>query len=239
MPDKQSVFEITIRKFRTMLLDNLRLFLTISEKGSLAAAAREAGLSSTTVSERLAALEMREAGFLPGRAEPADDSESSSALEAGFPLSDSQREIYFASQMGEEASCAYNESFTLKFRGDLKAEVLRDAVRRTVARHEALTLRFSESGPSGLSQRASEAPKMDIALENLSGLSQSERVDELARVYRHEATTPFDLENGPMIRFRLLQLEEDRFYLIGTSHHIVLEPVKHPFHASNRLPHKH
>lgn len=40
-----------------MLLDNLRLFLTILEKGSLAAAAREAGLSPATVSERLAALE--------------------------------------------------------------------------------------------------------------------------------------------------------------------------------------
>lgn len=40
-----------------MLLENLRLFLTIAEKGSLAAAARETGMSSTTVSERLAALE--------------------------------------------------------------------------------------------------------------------------------------------------------------------------------------
>lgn len=40
-----------------MLLDNLRLFLTIAEKGSLVGAARETGLSSTTVSERLAALE--------------------------------------------------------------------------------------------------------------------------------------------------------------------------------------
>ncbi|MEM6588199.1 MAG: LysR family transcriptional regulator [Pseudomonadota bacterium] len=40
-----------------MLLDNLHLFLTISEKGSLVAAARETGLSTTRVSERLAALE--------------------------------------------------------------------------------------------------------------------------------------------------------------------------------------
>ncbi|WP_417808112.1 LysR family transcriptional regulator [Thioclava sp.] len=40
-----------------MLIDNIRLFLTIAEKGSLVAAAREAGLSSTTVSERLATLE--------------------------------------------------------------------------------------------------------------------------------------------------------------------------------------
>jgi len=40
-----------------MLLDNIALFLQIVEKGSLAAAGREAGLSPTTVSERLAALE--------------------------------------------------------------------------------------------------------------------------------------------------------------------------------------
>jgi len=40
-----------------MLLDNIALFLIIVEKGSLSAAGREAGLSPTTVSERLAALE--------------------------------------------------------------------------------------------------------------------------------------------------------------------------------------
>lgn len=40
-----------------MLLKNIALFLQIVEKGSLAAAGREAGLSSTTVSERLSALE--------------------------------------------------------------------------------------------------------------------------------------------------------------------------------------
>ncbi|MEM9582180.1 MAG: LysR family transcriptional regulator [Pseudomonadota bacterium] len=40
-----------------MFLDNLRMFLTIAEKGSLVGAARETGMSTTTVSERLAALE--------------------------------------------------------------------------------------------------------------------------------------------------------------------------------------
>lgn len=40
-----------------MLLDNIALFLQIVEKGSLVAAGREIGLSSTTVSERLVALE--------------------------------------------------------------------------------------------------------------------------------------------------------------------------------------
>lgn len=40
-----------------MLINNFSLFLQIVEKGSLAAAGREAGLSATTVSERLSSLE--------------------------------------------------------------------------------------------------------------------------------------------------------------------------------------
>jgi DNA-binding transcriptional LysR family regulator len=40
-----------------MLLNNIALFLQIVEKGSLVAAGREAGLSPTTVSERLSSLE--------------------------------------------------------------------------------------------------------------------------------------------------------------------------------------
>jgi len=40
-----------------MILDNLVLFLRIVEKGGLAAAGRELGLSAASVSERLVALE--------------------------------------------------------------------------------------------------------------------------------------------------------------------------------------
>ena len=40
-----------------MNLEHLRLFKSIVQFGSLASAARDLGLSSTTVSERLAALE--------------------------------------------------------------------------------------------------------------------------------------------------------------------------------------
>lgn len=56
-PDKLAKSELIIRLIRTMMLSNIALFLQIVEKGSLSAAGRESGLSSTTVSERLAALE--------------------------------------------------------------------------------------------------------------------------------------------------------------------------------------
>jgi DNA-binding transcriptional LysR family regulator len=49
--------EYTLRNLRMMILGNLALFLRIVEKGSLAAAGRELGLSAASVSERLVALE--------------------------------------------------------------------------------------------------------------------------------------------------------------------------------------
>lgn len=51
------LIEVSIRNIRTMNLSHLRLFQRINELGSMAAAARETGLSTTTVSERLAGLE--------------------------------------------------------------------------------------------------------------------------------------------------------------------------------------
>src|SRR5258708_6800329 len=50
-------YEYTIRSFRMMTLDNLVLFLRIVEKGGLAAAGRELGLSAASVSQRLVPLE--------------------------------------------------------------------------------------------------------------------------------------------------------------------------------------
>src|ERR1700736_107659 len=56
-PYNRLYYEHAFRTFRMMNLDNLALFLRIVEKGGLAAAGRELGLSAASVSERLAALE--------------------------------------------------------------------------------------------------------------------------------------------------------------------------------------
>ncbi|MEL6119895.1 MAG: LysR family transcriptional regulator [Pseudomonadota bacterium] len=71
-----------------MLLDNLRLFMIIAEKGSLVAAARETGMSTTTVSERLAALEAHYGVVLFNRT-----TRSISLTEEGRTLVDGARAI--------------------------------------------------------------------------------------------------------------------------------------------------
>ncbi|QKV19934.1 LysR family transcriptional regulator [Oricola thermophila] len=71
-----------------MLLDNIRLFLLIVEKGSLTAAGREAGLSPATVSERLAALEAHYGTVLLSRT-----TRSTSLTEEGRTLVEGARRV--------------------------------------------------------------------------------------------------------------------------------------------------
>ena len=50
--------------------------------------------------------------------------EKSAAPSRQVPLTESQKEIWLSAKLSEEASCCYNESFTLKMRGDLDVSAL-------------------------------------------------------------------------------------------------------------------
>ena len=68
----------------------------------------------------------------------APDSVSGADDAKAIPLTDAQREIWFATQMGAAVSAAYNESCTLRLRGPLRVDALRRAIQQLVERHEAL-----------------------------------------------------------------------------------------------------
>ncbi len=61
-------------------------------------------------------------------------------------LTESQMEIWLSAQLGDAASCAFNELVTLDMRGKLDRHALRRAVRDLVRRHEALRMRFRAVG---------------------------------------------------------------------------------------------
>ncbi len=79
------------------------------------------------------------------------------AAEGAIPLTESQTEIWLAAQMGDEASCAFNESVSLTLRGALDAAALREALALLFARHDALRARFTATGESMHIARAGPA----------------------------------------------------------------------------------
>ena len=62
------------------------------------------------------------------------------------PITEAQREIYFAAALGDEVNCAFNESVTLRLRGDVDERALKHALESVFARHHALRSTISEDG---------------------------------------------------------------------------------------------
>src|SRR2546426_7363965 len=67
-------------------------------------------------------------------------------LVSSAPATESQREIWAATRMGPDASCAFNESTTLRLIGSLDVESLRAAFADLMSRHEALRSTFTADG---------------------------------------------------------------------------------------------
>ncbi len=58
---------------------------------------------------------------------------------------------------------------------------------------------------------------------DLAGLAAAERAGEARRRAQEEAQRPFDLERAPLLRARLLRLDEQEHWLLLTLHHIVTD----------------
>lgn len=134
-------------------------------------------------------------------------------------LSFAQQRLWFLAQMAG-GSEAYHIAFGLRLKGDLDRSALRQALDRIQARHEALRTLFAavDGEPA---QRI--APVEDSRFQLVEqDLRQHKDVQaELDRLIESEASTPFDLEQGPLIRGCLFQLAEDEHALLLTMHHIV------------------
>ncbi|WP_197475810.1 condensation domain-containing protein, partial [Oleiphilus sp. HI0043] len=129
------------------------------------------------------------------------------------PSTAAQLEIWSSVLMDPKASSAFNESFTLKFKGELRVPALINALELTVARHDALRASFSEDGTSF---RVFDYQEIQCGLENIEKQALEELIES-------EAREPLDLVNGPLFRVRLLKESDTCHYLIFTAHHIICD----------------
>ena len=137
-----------------------------------------------------------------------------------LPLTESQMEIWLSARLSDEASCAYNESFTLKMCGKLNHAALQKALEKLINRHDALRSTFD---PKRNCVRVLDNVSVDLPPIDLSTKAASERAESLQNLLRADASQPFDLANGPLVRVKLIKLEEDFYTLLFTSHHIVCD----------------
>jgi amino acid adenylation domain-containing protein len=134
-------------------------------------------------------------------------------------LSFAQQRLWFLDQL-EPGSMAYNLPAAVRLSGALDVEALSRALDEVVRRHEALRTSFPSVGGQPVQVVAPPAP-VGLPVVDLSTLDDEERGVESRRLLAVWAGEPFDLAAGPLLRVRLVKMEEEAHLLLLTMHHIV------------------
>ncbi|NNC07214.1 amino acid adenylation domain-containing protein, partial [Corallococcus exiguus] len=139
---------------------------------------------------------------------------------AVLPLSFAQQRLWFIHQLGT-ADTAYNMPFSLRLEGTLDLGALQRSFDRLVRRHEVLrtTFREYEGAPEQVIHAPGPLPLRHVDLTGTPDLEQ--RRAEATRLALEEARTPFDLEQGPLLRALLLKLSPTEHVLVLNLHHII------------------
>jgi amino acid adenylation domain-containing protein len=118
----------------------------------------------------------------------------------------------------------FNLPYTFRYLGPLDDAALERSFVDSVRRHEALRTGFTYADES-VNQVITPAGevKQSLMSEDISEFTTEERERGVDAITQREVWSPFDLEQGPLIRLRLICLSPEDHVLIFIVHHIVMD----------------
>jgi amino acid adenylation domain-containing protein len=136
------------------------------------------------------------------------------------PATAGQRQIWMHEQLAGRP--IYNESATIRRRGELDATALVRALSGIVRRHESWRTGFTADGGL-LVQRVGPPFEVVVEREDLRDFSPSDREKRAADLAAADAAVPFDLSRPPLFRARLVRFDEGDHRLFLTIHHLIFD----------------
>jgi amino acid adenylation domain-containing protein len=140
---------------------------------------------------------------------------------AVYPTSIGQQRLWFLDRLDTTAGAAYHLAAGLRLHGSLNRGALRATLDALVARHEILRTSFGLLDEQPVQRIAPAEVGFHLIERDLSGLSGGAQQQRIGKLSGSEATEPFDLATGPLIRGQLLRLGPEEHLLLITQHHII------------------
>ena len=137
------------------------------------------------------------------------------------PLSQEQEQLWFMHQLRPGAPLD-SECVTVTLRGELDGEALRESLAAFIRRHEIWRTSFPSRDGQPV-QVVQEQGQWTWSAADLTGLAAAQREQEALRRAEADATQPFDLARGPLVRALLVQLGEQENRLFMTLHRIICD----------------
>ena len=151
----------------------------------------------------------------------ADMSPKAAAVEVAdefVPLSCQQQSFWDIDRDTTEGGSVYTVSGALRINGALDRSALQRAAQALVNRHDILRTVFALRNGKPL-QKVGSATKEIIQFQTGGG----ETDEDIKRLTRDLASTPFDLEHGPLLRMVLREIGPDSHALMVAAHHMILD----------------
>lgn len=138
-----------------------------------------------------------------------------------IPLSFGQERLWLLHQMGGD-NTVYNLSFAFWLTGSLDVTALKASLQAIINRHDSLRTTFSSVGTQPI---AVIAPTWELTLSaiDLRQLTPAEQAAKYQSLTQNAISKPFDLAQGPLWRFQLCQLSDEKYVLLMTIHHIIYD----------------
>ncbi|HKV91741.1 MAG TPA: amino acid adenylation domain-containing protein [Candidatus Angelobacter sp.] len=131
-------------------------------------------------------------------------------------------EFMWSIEQQRPGTTLYNSPSAVILRESLNLEALEKSLDTLHRRHEALRTAFQIK--NGVPVRVVFPPaRYALPVVDLQGIDKSRQRAEVQRLYVEEAGRPFELERGPLLRFKILKLAEEEHAFLMTAHHIVFD----------------
>ncbi|MCR3761893.1 amino acid adenylation domain-containing protein, partial [Clostridium felsineum] len=125
-----------------------------------------------------------------------------------YNMSSVQKRTYLIQQIGDQG-IVYNMPQSLKLRGKVNLEAIKNAMQELINRHEILRTEFLMINGETV-QRIQEYVKADFEFIEDKKTDEADIIDAFIR--------PFDLEKAPLFRVKLVKREECYLFLIDMNH---------------------
>lgn len=139
--------------------------------------------------------------------------------ETSLPPSFAQERLWFIDQF-QPGSYAYNMPGGIRLVGKLDVAALEQSLREVLRRHEALRTTFALLEGRCV-QVVADNVEVDLKVDDATSEPEEQWDAYLRNEGDRESRQPFDLNRGPLLRARLVRLNEEHHVLFVTMHHIV------------------
>ncbi len=137
-----------------------------------------------------------------------------------LPAVPAQREIWAHSKAHPESACAHNDAVVVRLKGPLDGAALAAGLQALAELHEGLRGRFTDDGRCLV-----VAPAITVPVEqhDLSCIEREAQPGALEALLAKDAQTPYDLEAGPLLRARVVRLDEREHVVLLGVHRAVCD----------------